>query len=648
VGDVRLRFLHSAHQNGFFGELMEALAAEARALGAEADVVTSPVAPEPEDVFVVLPTHEYRTLEGSAWLDDERTARRTIGLTAEQPGSTFFADNVSIAPRLGGVMDFSAHAVAAYRHQNVEARHLSFGWTASWDTFHEHPTPELDVLFMGSRSGRRDTVLASMSRTLWQRRSRLLISDDSAPNWRPSDTFLLGESKRALLASTKVLVNVHRSNEPYFEWLRIVEAAHCGAVVVTEPSLHREPFVNGEHLEVCTADAIPGTIDRLLDDPDLVSSRRRAAYELLRSQPASIGVAALLDVAVDLARHHPPATRPVGPSRRTPYKHSRPAPWERERTDLDILRQAVREIRLDMVDTKRAAAANQHGRPTETEVRYRSTSWSRRPPRVSVVVALYNHAGYVRDALESAANGTFGDVEVVVTDDGSTDGSGDVVEAWMRESPHVAATLLRHPVNRGLPHARNTSTSYARGELVFVLDADNLLVPTGLERLVRALDAAPNSAFAYGVLQRFDSSGPAGLMGVWPWEPWRLRYENYIDAMALVRRSTLDIVGGYSTDRRLHGWEDFDLWCRIAELGGTAAHVPTVVGRYRSSATSMLSLTNVSLDAGWDALQEHSPTLMAGRFEEYSDDLSSWLRELVDHRRSRADAIDEPGGSVGA
>lgn len=643
MADVHLRILQSPFQNAFFRELAEAMVAEATQLGCPAELVTSVVDIEPDDVFVLLPTHEYAALEGTHWLSEPRFVGRCIGLTAEQPGSHFFDQNVHYGARLAAVLDFSRHAVRAYRTRGIAAEHLRFGWTPTWDTFDAHPERDLDMLFLGCATPRREHELAKLGRLLWSRRSRLIMSDNAAPNITDHAAFVTGAAKRDLLASTRVLLNVHQSDESYFEWLRAIEAAHCGAVMVSETSLHPEPFTHDEHVVFSSLAALPLTVQSLLDDEDRLARIRRSAYDLIREHPFAEGMERLVSIAEDVARQAPaPGTGVrVGPTRPAPLRQQLTAPWERDRDGTDVVRQAIREIRLDLADLRRRVTADPTVDPTPV-VTYRTPAWHRHSsPRVSVIMALYNHEPYVAEALESAASGTFSDVEIVVTDDGSTDGSKAAVLEWLRRSPHVAATLVSHPVNQGLPRARNTAFRHARGELVFVLDADNALVPTGMARLVDALDANPDAAFAYGMLQRFDASGPLGLMGVWPWEPWRLRYYNYIDAMALIRADVLRSLGGYTTDRRLHGWEDYDLWCRIAENNAAAAHVQTVVGRYRSSATSMLSLTNISQDAGWDALREHSPRLMSGALEHGTDGFLDWLDQVRTAQTMRATWLQE-------
>jgi GT2 family glycosyltransferase len=96
------------------------------------------------------------------------------------------------------------------------------------------------------------------------------------------------------------------------------------------------------------------------------------------------------------------------------------------------------------------------------------------------------------------------------------------------------------------------------------------------------------------------------------WDPKRLRKGNYIDAMSLIRTDALRRLGGYTNERRLFGWEDFDLWCRIAEDGGEGLLVPQILARYRASASSMRTLTDLYPDDGMAAVAERHRRVMSG------------------------------------
>jgi hypothetical protein len=128
-------------------------------------------------------------------------------------------------------------------------------------------------------------------------------------------------------------------------------------------------------------------------------------------------------------------------------------------------------------------------------------------------------------------------------------------------------------------------------------------------RLLGALEAHPGAAFAYGILQQVTRGRPNDIMSWLGWEPERLRYGNFIDAMAMMRRDVLLEVGGYPTDPRLYGWEDFALWCELAERGHDAVQVLEIVATYHAAAHSMISITNIDSAEAWATLTRRHPFL---------------------------------------
>ena len=79
----------------------------------------------------------------------------------------------------------------------------------------------------------------------------------------------------------------------------------------------------------------------------------------------------------------------------------------------------------------------------------------------------------------------------------------------------------------------------------------------------------------------------------------------------MIRREAMSALEGYSYDERLYGWEDYDLWVRMAESGRYGVFVPEIVARYRVGHSSMISHTNVSTADAYAALADHAPNLMA-------------------------------------
>ena len=110
------------------------------------------------------------------------------------------------------------------------------------------------------------------------------------------------------------------------------------------------------------------------------------------------------------------------------------------------------------------------------------------------MVPVYNQAGFIGRALSSVLAQTFNDYEIIVVDDGSTDGSADVVE----NLGHSKVTLIRCPENRGAASARNVGVAAASGRYIAFLDSDDTWEPDKLELQVNALEDAPTGFLACG------------------------------------------------------------------------------------------------------------------------------------------------------
>lgn len=623
-------FVMAPGQNHFFFELAEALRYEIGVMGVDSSITTSGFPPLSSGrVNVLLPPHEYFALEGYAAAPDRELLKRTIFISAEQPGTTHFDDNVRLAGRAGALFDINASAVRGYAHSGIEARHLQLGYSPVLDRFSDENAKEFDVVFMGSYTHRRARVLAGCGLQLSRLRSRLVMSDNSRPNRSSSESFLAGEDKRSLLCRAGVMVNVHQSDFPYFEWARVLDAIHCGCAVVTEHSMDCGPLSPGTHFASARAEDLGDVVEWIAKDQPTRQRLATAAYELVRSEvrlarsaEALVAAATEIDRPVGYARSLMSKTLSAGFRGPNPVPTPEqvivpPTPYP-QNPETSELRSVLKEVRLEMLELRRAVRraellATLGSHPPRVRIAGESPSWrGAGRPKVSVITALYNHASEVVEALDSLLSSRMTEFEVVVTDDGSSDGGSASVMAWSNAHPEIPLLLAEHPVNRGLGPARNTALDFARGEFGFILDADNWVYGNTFEDLVARLEHVPEAGFAYGYLAMFQGGRPFGLVNWYPWEPSRLRIGNYIDAMALFRIEVLRRFGGYTGDPRLYGWEDYDLLCRLAEEGVCGEFVPHIVGRYRVSPTSMRSITNLSFVSAFAALKEHCPQLMKG------------------------------------
>ena len=350
---LELTFVMSRRQNVFFFEIVAALRHELGRLGVRSRVSTSGF---PADhwgsVFVLFPPHEYCVLEGfDPGLHPELLAR-TVVVCAEQPESEWFEGNVRVALRAGAVFDINERGATELRRRGVRAKRLELGYTPVWDRFDDatEAARPLDVLFLGAATPRRLRELARCADVLWPRATKLIISDHTGgPNDQALPNFIVGEAKLDLLRRSRVLLNIHRSEEPYFEWVRAVEAFHCGAVLVTEASVDYAPLVPGRHFLAARLENLPDVLEAALDDEERLGSIRRAAYELLRTRPLIDGARQLAETAATLVARPVPrgrlvALEPDAEALRPPA--FRPPPVD-EFADGTVMRSALKEARLD-------------------------------------------------------------------------------------------------------------------------------------------------------------------------------------------------------------------------------------------------------------------------------------------------------------
>ncbi len=254
---------------------------------------------------------------------------------------------------------------------------------------------------------------------------------------------------------------------------------------------------------------------------------------------------------------------------------------------------------------------------------------------VTVVIPLYNYAVYVQEALQSVAEQTLSPLDLVVVDDCSTDDSLQVVLEWVRQ--HIRRfnriKVLRNRNNQGLGFSRNAGFDAAETPFVLPLDADNRLRPNCCEKLYSEMQGT-DLAFAYPIIQQFGDMN--GLMGTADYAPVRLTGENYIDAMALIAKEAWAQVGGYDGSRS--GWEDYEIWCRMAELGLTGRRVGEApLAEYRVHGNSMLRTHTDKTENNLKAI-----ALMEGRhfWITYRSDPRGSLATKSSRARSRKDCID--------
>ena len=212
-----------------------------------------------------------------------------------------------------------------------------------------------------------------------------------------------------------------------------------------------------------------------------------------------------------------------------------------------------------------------------------SVSANERPPRVTIVTAAYNAERFLSATIDSVRAQTFGDFEYIIIDDGSRDGTADVVRRHMDEDPRVR---LVQQSNRGLAATRNAGIRAAHGELIAFLDHDDFWRPEKLALQIAALDANPKAdvASCYSAVIGSDGAqlgwqfgGNANGDVYWEMLEWDMVSGG---SVPLCRRAAFDRVGFF--DESLPMRSDWDMWIRLARHGRYVTAQRVLVGYMRS------------------------------------------------------------------
>ena len=586
--------------------------------GRSAELVTDDLpdgVDDPIDNLVVAP-HEFFVLSPSSEADRLRAAAASVCINTEQPGTPFFDLAMTYAACGPVVLDINRFSLDAVHLRGLAGVHLPLGCTPSMDVWQaDSAQRHVDIGFLSGRTPRREQFIAGAGGMLWEWNTDLRFFSWHRPIIGGGPAFATGNAKFAALADTRILLNVHRSEEPYFEWARVVEAIANGCVVASETSVGIEPLVPGVHFLMAPFDHLAEQAIALALDEPRRAAMADAAYKLTTTtlSQGDLLQAALVEASA-LSRLSPRRGARVRPSRRRQRSSDEspvPASHELRKAAGELKAAYIAQLQLSRT-IEGTISLVEHGDSEHAEV-ISTSSWDTFDPQVSVVIPLFNQGHYLVEAVRSviAASGGGGTrTELIIVDDHSTDDSLSTAAQLLADIDWFPAVLISRAANGGLPVARNTGFHRARAQYVFALDADNVLYPTGLRRLRDHLETAPADVVAaYGILERFDTTGSLGLTSHLPWDPDLLVQGAFIDAMAMFRRASWLELGGYSTAEGLYGWEDYDLWLTVAERNQRADLVRSIVGRYREQPGSMRKISDVDMASNFVILRERHPRL---------------------------------------
>ena len=254
----------------------------------------------------------------------------------------------------------------------------------------------------------------------------------------------------------------------------------------------------------------------------------------------------------------------------------------------------------------------------------------RRRPVISVIIPTRNRLGIVERALRSVARQTFDDYEVIVVDDGSSDGT----PAYLESVRSPRCRILRNEVCRGVSAARNRGVAAASGELITFLDDDDALRPNALACLHQRFTSSPQLDFLWGgrLIHEMDAMGRS--IGTreddWTRVPKTLSGSVFLgmvlkfatNSAFTIRRSTFEALGGF--DEQLSVSEDRDLFITLARDGFVGAVIPQTIIDVHELVVSLSRSTSLRSGANIDlrVIEKHRDYLQRPEHQEF---LNSYL-----------------------
>ncbi|MDA7612473.1 glycosyltransferase [bacterium] len=257
-------------------------------------------------------------------------------------------------------------------------------------------------------------------------------------------------------------------------------------------------------------------------------------------------------------------------------------------------------------------------------------------PKISVILAVYNAEKFIKQAIDSLLNQTFSDFEVIIVNDGSTDGSIEIIKSFKD-----VRILVIDQENKGLPASLNRAAEQAKGMYLARMDADDICLPDRFSRQVAFLEDNEEVMVVGSAVEYLDAQGRS-VARSFPAIHTRFLMKQLIRGRCLLAHPTVMIrsnafsqVGGY--DESLGTLEDSVLWARMSRFGYTAANITTPLLKYRISDGAISSMLE---DKEYQEIKrelflnvDHIPFELVARFRKKHLELSQVINKRAAQRK---------------
>lgn len=187
--------------------------------------------------------------------------------------------------------------------------------------------------------------------------------------------------------------------------------------------------------------------------------------------------------------------------------------------------------------------------------------------KISVLMGIYNCEDTLAEAIESILAQTQADFELIMCDDGSTDGTYALAQAYAQRDARIV--LLQNPSNLGLNQTLNHCLARATGDYVARMDGDDMCLAHRFATQLAFLEQHPEYALVSSGMSMFDEQGIWG-QAVCPEKPQPRDFKRatpFFHAPVMIRREAILAVDGYSVDKKLLRVEDYHLWVKLYAAG---------------------------------------------------------------------------------
>jgi hypothetical protein len=570
--------------------------------------------------------HEWKNQVTNFKFPSRKVISKSVCLITENPGSPWFTESTHLINVFKNFLFINKNAYDAFPvSKDRKFLFQLFNNTKNPDfpTYENWNQRNYKFIFTGGIDGHRKKMLASFALDFAANKS-MIICPNTELSPQPNSQQKSFDDFARSLENSKCLVNIHRANTSSLEWQRVLLAIERGSVVVSEKSDDAE---NAYDLNLIKDVYSPQVLlDPLTTSLDLYDFAKRA-YEtsgelqdfnnVLKLKKFLKDSTSWTTMMVPLRVRRPKTNfhllQKIIKSRvrsiLQSYVYSEPEfnffAWS-----VSKLARGQKHLILSNIDlTRRLEKQAKNPSPTDLVSLVETRNFDSNPV-ISILIPIFREGEVIERTLKSVQNLKIDvDVEVLLCSDSGDQETVDRAIAFLRGT-ELSYSLYRQAFNVGVGATRNNLLRFAKGKFALILDGDNSIYPTGLQTLYNELKDRSDYYFAYGILAVHENEMPADIMSYLPWDKKLFaKIGNFVDALSLVDIKKILSIGGYSESLSLYGWEDFDLWVRIAEKGGSGFFVGNFVATYFRRPGSMISITDIDHQDAYAVMKTHAPSV---------------------------------------